>query len=142
MNILVVEDYEPVRDRLVNQLSRFGHSVSTATGGDDALAKMRADPPPDLMILDLVLAPGQRDGFAVLHERMLDEELRVIPVIVMTGLSTDSAEEGARAVRNALCGTTLVLPKPASAHTLNLALTLLTGFAPPNPEATDADAPA
>jgi two-component system, chemotaxis family, response regulator Rcp1 len=61
------------------------------TDGEQALARLRGGPAPDLMLLDLNLP--RKDGRAVLAEMNVDDELREIPVIVLT---TSSAPHDVR----------------------------------------------
>lgn len=85
--ILVVDDY-PVTLKLLEQLFMNEYQVLTASNGEAALALCRADPMPDLLLMD-VMMPGI-DGFEVvrrLHERA---ETANLPVIFVTG-TTDEA---------------------------------------------------
>lgn len=87
-NILVVDDNDSNRNLLAHQLSRQGHTVSTAPGGRKAL-DMILENKPDLILLDLFMP--DMNGFDVLQEMHADEALRAVPVIIITGLSDRSA---------------------------------------------------
>ena len=87
-NILVVDDNDSNRSLLAHQLSRQGHTVSTAPGGRKAL-DMILENKPDLILLDLFMP--DMNGFDVLQEMHADEALRAVPVIIITGLSDRSA---------------------------------------------------
>ncbi|TXT38421.1 MAG: cheY-7 [Comamonadaceae bacterium] len=83
--ILVVDDY-PVSLKLMEQMFKDEYQVITATEGLSALALCRADPMPDLLLMD-VMMPGM-DGFEVVRQLHLRPETAQIPVIFVTG-STD-----------------------------------------------------
>ncbi|MCW8924995.1 MAG: response regulator [Xanthomonadales bacterium] len=87
-NILVVDDNESNRKLLAHQLNRQGHEVNTAASGRAALDMVRANVP-DLMLLDLFMP--DMNGFDVLQEMHADEDLRAVPVIIITGLNDKNA---------------------------------------------------
>lgn len=87
-NILVVDDNESNRTLLAHQLRRQGHDITTAPSGRKALEMIR-ESKPDLILLDLFMP--DMNGFDVLREMHSDEELRAVPVIIITGLSDRSA---------------------------------------------------
>lgn len=85
--ILIVED-DKFLSRIYNtKLTDEGFNVVSAIDGEEGLEKMRNEQP-DLVILDLVMP--HMDGFAVLEEKIKDESIKEIPVIVMTNLGQDS----------------------------------------------------
>lgn len=86
--ILVVDDNDSNRNLLSHQLTRQGHEASTAASGREALEMIR-ETRPDLLLLDLFMP--DMNGFEVLREMHQDEELRAIPVIIITGLSDQTA---------------------------------------------------
>ena len=83
-SILLVEDSAPDAMLIREALLEAGveGSVEVVTDGVLALARLRGGPPPDLMLLDLNLP--RKDGRAVLAEMSADDDLREIPVIVLT----------------------------------------------------------
>ena len=85
--ILVVDDDIDVRSGLQLLLRRQEYDVRTASDGNGAL-DICASFDPDLILLD-VMMPG-RDGFEVCHEIKSRPETRLIPVILVTGLSDKS----------------------------------------------------
>ena len=102
--ILVIDD-DPLNRRLLTAtLEHQGHQTSSAEDGKTALA-MLADDPPDVVLLDLVM-PGM-DGIEVLERIKADEELRHLPVIVISGV--DDAESVVRCIE---MGAEDFLPKP------------------------------
>ena len=95
LHILLVED-NPADVRLTREALRsakVANHLSVVVDGEDALAFVRGErgyggaPRPDLVILDLNLP--RMDGREVLHEMKQDEDLRRIPVAVLT---TSTAE--------------------------------------------------
>jgi two-component system, chemotaxis family, response regulator Rcp1 len=91
--ILLVEDSAPDA-MLIRQALREAEidgEVEVVTDGEQALARLRRGPAPDLMLLDLNLP--RKDGRAVLAEMNCDPAFRQIPVIVLT---TSSAPHDVR----------------------------------------------
>ena len=92
--VLLVEDegaHRWVIRRLIENAFGDEVSVEEAVTGEKALERATADPPLDLILLDLGL-PGV-DGFEVLHRLRADERTRRVPVIVV---STSAQEEDVR----------------------------------------------
>lgn len=92
--ILVVDDNEPNRDLLSRRLARQGHSTAVAAGGEEALGRLAAEPF-DLVLLDIMM-PGLT-GYQVLERLKADEDLRHIPVIMISAL--DDVESVVRCVK-------------------------------------------
>jgi DNA-binding response OmpR family regulator len=92
--ILLVDDDRDLLVPLAEQLRLDGFDVTTARDGDEAMRFLRREGPfaraarPDLILLDLNL-PG-KDGREVLHDIKRDEDLKKIPVVILT---TSQAEE-------------------------------------------------
>lgn len=81
--ILFVED-EPTLQKAVGEvLTQEGFKVLSALDGEKGLELIKQEKP-DLILLDLILP--KKDGFTVLKEIKEDEELKDIPVIVLTNL--------------------------------------------------------
>jgi carbon storage regulator CsrA len=53
--LLVVEDDDVAREALAAVLRRAGYRVLPAANGEEALAALRADPAPDLILLDMLM---------------------------------------------------------------------------------------
>ena len=93
--ILVVDDEPIVRNSLRRALTRFGYRVLEAGDGGSALAALQtADPPVDLVILDLVLPGGGAGIFEVLKAVRPD-----LKVLVSSGYSPDADNARALASR-------------------------------------------
>jgi CheY-like chemotaxis protein len=81
--ILLVEDENIMIDLLQRKLSREGYEVFVARNGEEGLKKMREmDPRPDLILLDIIMP--KMGGFEVMEEMAKDEDLKKIPVIVIS----------------------------------------------------------
>jgi CheY-like chemotaxis protein len=95
IEVLLVED-DP-GDVLMTQEAFEEHKVrnrlAVVSDGAEALSYLRREPPfedavrPDLILLDLNLP--RRDGREVLEEIKKDDELRQIPVVVLTTSAAD-----------------------------------------------------
>lgn len=85
--ILVVEDDRFLSKVYYTKLSKEGYEVVLAAEGDEAIRKV-AEVKPMLILLDLIL-PG-KNGFDVLQEIKTNDELKDIPVIIMSNLGQQS----------------------------------------------------
>jgi CheY-like chemotaxis protein len=79
--ILVVEDDGVLRDVLVEKLKASDYKTIGAEDGEIALKKIK-DEEPDLILLDILMP--KKDGMEVLTEMNADEQMRNIPVIVIS----------------------------------------------------------
>jgi sigma-B regulation protein RsbU (phosphoserine phosphatase) len=102
--ILAVDDDALNLDLLAQRLSRQGHVVSTASDGLEALEKARQQPL-DLVLLDVMMP--HLDGYCTLAAFKADEQLRHIPVIMISAL-----DELSSVVRCIEAGAEDYLPKP------------------------------
>jgi len=84
--VLVVEDVPDERSFLVNVLEDAGYEVREAADGEEAMSSIAADRP-DLITLDMTMP--EKSGVAVYRAVKSDEALKDIPVVVVTGLSSD-----------------------------------------------------
>jgi CheY-like chemotaxis protein len=80
--VLVVDD-TPANIQLVSGLLRERYKVKAATSGEKALKIARADPPPDLILLDVMMP--EMDGHEVCRHLQNDPVTQAIPVIFLTG---------------------------------------------------------
>jgi DNA-binding response OmpR family regulator len=85
--ILIVEDDAFLNKLYRDKLARAGFEVSVASTGEEALSKVKREKPA-LVLLDIVL--HRRNGFDVLSELKLDDEIKHIPVIILTNLGQES----------------------------------------------------
>jgi two-component system, chemotaxis family, response regulator Rcp1 len=97
MEILLVEDNRMDAHFAIRALEKanFKHRCTLVVNGDEAMNYLQRRgifaraPKPDLVLLDLGLP--KKDGREVLGEIRADEDLRELPVVVLTG-STDEAD--------------------------------------------------
>jgi len=94
--VLVVDDDVSNRSLLAEWLGAYGHQVSVAADGAEALASVERELP-DAIILD-VMMPGL-DGFAVCERLKADPRTAVVPVLLLTAL--DEREDRLRGMRAA-----------------------------------------
>jgi DNA-binding response OmpR family regulator len=110
--ILMVDDDEPLRERVRQHLGRHGHAVFTAADAQQAFAALLARG------FDLILADIQMphiDGLKMLKCIRAEERTREVPVIVLSALSdTDSVRTAAK------LGVAKYLTKPTSGRILIL----------------------
>ena len=106
--ILVVDDDSKARQLLKDLLTARGHLVSEAGNGGDALAAVKSEPPPDAILLD-VLMPGM-DGFEVCRRLKSDPATALIHIFLITNLG-----DRENRVRGIECGADDFLSKPVDA---------------------------
>jgi two-component system, sensor histidine kinase and response regulator len=106
--ILVVDDV-PDNIATLDAILREGYRVKAATGGEAALTIARGDPPPDLVLLDVVM-PGV-DGFEVCRRLKQDPATAGIPVIFVTSKDDVSDESTGFSV-----GAVDYIVKPVNPH--------------------------
>jgi DNA-binding response OmpR family regulator len=81
--ILIVDD-EPFNvDYLEQELKDLGYETVSARNGQEALAKIAAEVP-DLILLDVMMPI--MDGFTVCRMLKSHDEMRLIPIVIMTAL--------------------------------------------------------
>ena len=79
--LVCIEDEPEMIDLVSLILSRKGFNVIGANGGVEGLEVVRREKP-DLILLDLMMP--DMDGWEVYQQIKADEELREIPVVVVT----------------------------------------------------------
>jgi putative two-component system response regulator len=82
--ILVVDDHPEGAALMRELLSTRGYNASIVHHAEDAEAAIRHEPP-DLILLDVIM-PG-KSGFDLCRELKEDPATRLIPVVLITGLS-------------------------------------------------------
>ena len=101
--ILVVDDHKTNRLKMSFAVKKEGHTVETAENGLEAMEMLRASPF-DLVLLDIVMPV--MDGYEVLERMNRDQQLRDIPVLVIS-----SMQEMASIVKGIQMGAEDYLPK-------------------------------
>lgn len=108
--ILIVDD-EPFNiDVIQQELEDLNYQIVTAANGQEALEKIRKEHP-DLILLDLMMPV--LDGFAVLSQTKADNDLRDIPVIIVS-----AANDSKSVVKGIKQGADDYITKPIDAEHL------------------------
>lgn len=84
--ILLVDDDPDFINITRTVLKSKNHEINTAANGQQALAAMRAEKP-DVVLLDIMMS-YVLDGIDVTHEMAADENLKDIPIIMVTSLAS------------------------------------------------------
>jgi signal transduction histidine kinase/CheY-like chemotaxis protein len=105
--ILVVDDEEPIRELLKQELIEVGYQFDEAGNGRIAIEKIRQNPP-DLIILDVMMP--EMNGFDVAAILKNDPKTRNIPIVI---LSIIQDEERMKTI-----GVDLYLNKPIQSELL------------------------
>ena len=83
LRILIADDHDMVRETIAMFLDADGETETVAASDlPEAMAKIEAEGPFDLVLLDIVMP--QVDGLQVLERLKADERLRDIPVIMIS----------------------------------------------------------
>src|SRR4051812_16145144 len=91
--ILIVDDHLDAARPLGRLLKHAGHEASLLDSGEAALARLRQDPLPDLVLLD-VMMPGM-DGLEVLRQVRADSRTTALPVVLFSAVSDPQFREHA-----------------------------------------------
>ena len=81
--ILIADDEQDALDFVREVLEGEGYTIVTASDGSKALTAMRREKP-DLVVLDVQMP--EMDGFQVFEKMKKDDELKAIPVVMLTGI--------------------------------------------------------
>lgn len=81
-HILLVEDDPDTRTAMTLVLEMNGYQVTSAANGQEALDRLRREPRPCLIFLDLMMPV--LDGWEFCKQQRQDPRLAVIPVIVLS----------------------------------------------------------
>jgi CheY-like chemotaxis protein len=84
VNVLVVDDDGDMREEVSHALSQSGYNVLQAPHGHSVLRAAKQGPPLKLILLDLLMP--EKDGWQVLWELRHDEQLRHLPVVIMSAV--------------------------------------------------------
>jgi len=88
--ILIVDD-EPANLTVLNQLLSPMYRVIACKSGEQALNNAEKEPPPDLILLD-VMMPGM-DGYEVMQNLRKNKKTQDIPVVFITAMGGEVDEE-------------------------------------------------
>jgi CheY-like chemotaxis protein len=92
LTILVVDDNEAHRYALRRTLEHRGYAVIEACDGLETLERVKQKP--DLILLDVHM-PGL-DGFSVMQALKSDDELKSIPVVIITATALATQDKAMR----------------------------------------------
>ena len=84
--ILLVDDDLTLREMYEERLKAEGFEIIQAVNGEEALAKAK-ESMPNVILLDIMMP--KINGFDVLKQLKANEELKAIPVIILTALIQD-----------------------------------------------------
>lgn len=88
-SVLIVEDDETLAKFLKKYLELEGFVGTIAGNRDQIVAGLRRQPPPDLVLLDVVLPDA--DGFNILMKMREHPALKSVPVLMLTAKATREA---------------------------------------------------
>jgi len=80
--VLIVDDDRDIREGLQELLEAEGHSVFTATDGQDALERLATIPRPGLVLLDLMMP--RMNGQAFIQRVRGDPKTADLSIVVLT----------------------------------------------------------
>ena len=92
--VLVVDDDDNTRRFLTVALEENGYEAVTAADGDEGYQKLQ-EMKPDLILLDVMMP--KKTGFSLFKQIRRVEELKDIPVIMLTGVAGVLEEDDAQA---------------------------------------------
>ncbi|MFA5009276.1 MAG: response regulator [Candidatus Paceibacterota bacterium] len=81
MKILLIEDDKLLRELLVKKLTSAGYEMLAACDGQEGLELMKNNLP-QLILLDIIMP--RKSGFEVIKEMKKDENLKDIPIIIVS----------------------------------------------------------
>jgi len=93
--VMVIDDSITVRKVTTRLLERNGFKVLTAKDGVDALGQLQ-ETVPDMMLLDIEMP--RMDGFELATHVRNDEELKHVPIIMITSRTGDKHRQRAQAI--------------------------------------------
>jgi CheY-like chemotaxis protein len=88
--IFLVEDNFLIQESLSTILATAGYMVAVAPNGQEAINRLRTSMRPDLILLDLRMPV--MDGWQFRQELKRDEQLRSIPVVIVSGMDEGGAQ--------------------------------------------------
>lgn len=86
LKVLVVEDDETLAKFLRQYMELEGFAATTAGNRAEIITGLRQQPPPDLVLLDVMLPDA--DGFDVLQKMRAHPALKAVPVLMLTAKAT------------------------------------------------------
>lgn len=93
--ILIVEDSVDLNGALCDILNSYGYRVQSALNGYEALGRLH-ESKPDVILCDIMM-PGM-DGYTLLQHTRSDVNLRTLPFIFLTALSSTTDQRRAKEI--------------------------------------------
>ena len=87
--VLLVEDNDDIREMMALALQLAGARVACASNGREALALLKSRPPPNLILLDLMMPV--MNGWELSAALQRDEVLARVPVVVISAMGEAGA---------------------------------------------------
>lgn len=81
-SVIIADDVATIRAISSSVFKKAGYQILEARNGDEVLTQARAHKP-NLIVLDLQM--GNRGGVSAIDELLLDDDLKHIPVVVLSG---------------------------------------------------------
>ena len=85
--VLMIDDDQEFIDAITNILDAKGYDVVSANDGKDGVAKAKKERP-DIILLDVMMTT-KSEGFDVAREMHKDANLKVIPIVMLTGIKRE-----------------------------------------------------
>jgi len=82
VDILIVDDDAALRETLVQVMQDEGFRTAGAANGREALEYLRSHPPPNVILLDMMMPEMNGEEFR--EEQLRDARLSAVPVVVMS----------------------------------------------------------
>ncbi len=121
LSVFTIED-EPLLAKFLKQFLAFeGYQVRIAGNREEIVAGLRSPPPPDLVLLDVMLPDA--DGFDILLKMRQHPVLKDVPVIMLTAKATREA-----VLKGLAGGADGYITKPFEADTLVKAIQSVLGL--------------
>jgi len=86
--VCIIDDDADLREIYLMKFNQEGFDVSLAVNGEEGMKSIRENRP-DIILLDLQMPV--KNGMEVLEELGKDEDLKKIPVIVLTNIDNEDA---------------------------------------------------
>lgn len=91
--ILLIEDDPFLSDIYMRKFEELGYITDLASDGEEGLEKVE-EIKPDIVLLDIILP--KKNGLEILREIKSNDELKNIPVLILSNLSMDENFDKAR----------------------------------------------
>jgi CheY-like chemotaxis protein len=88
---MVIEDDPDIRELLEETLDLEGFPTTSARNGAEAMESLRSQPPPRVIVLDLMMP--KMNGWEFLESKRSLPELKPIPVIILSAVGSDHIDE-------------------------------------------------